>query len=407
MKDERVDVLHAVTVSLSLSLMRGQLGFLRKLGFHVAALCSPGAQVEQTQAAESVPVFTVPMKREIAPVRDFISLVRIFQLLRKIRPTICNAGTPKAGLLVGLAAWFARVPCRIYTLRGLRLETAPGLKRRILATTERIACTCAHRVVCVSPSLRKRAIELKLVRPGKVIVLALGSSNGVDVSRFAPSPERLAQAAAIRRKHGIPDTAHVVGYVGRLTNDKGMSELLQAFRIVHQRFDSAVLILIGDYEPGDPLSRETREAIQRDHGIVQVPFVNDIAPYYLLMNILALPTHREGFPNTVLEAQASELPVITTGATGAVDSILPDVTGLIVPVGDADALANSLSTLLADRERARRMGIAGRERAARQFAQEIAWSALADLYCALLRERGLPIPVDKAPQPATIYGGTP
>src|ERR1700722_18270514 len=119
MTDEKIDVLHAVTVSLSLALMSGQLRYLRTAGFRPAALCSPGPQVEDLRIRESAPVFTVAMEREVAPIADLVSLVRIWRFLRRVRPTICNAGTPKAGLLVGLAAWLTRTPCRVYTLRGL------------------------------------------------------------------------------------------------------------------------------------------------------------------------------------------------------------------------------------------------------------------------------------------------
>ena len=167
MTDSRIDVLHAVTSSVSLVLLRGQLDYLRAAGFHPAVMCGPGAQAEEMRATESIPVFTVEMEREISPVKDLVALVRASQLVRRLRPMVSNCGTPKAGLLVGLAAWFNRVPCRIYTLRGLRLETATGPKRWLLRLTERIACACAHRVICVSPSLRQRAVELGVVPPRK------------------------------------------------------------------------------------------------------------------------------------------------------------------------------------------------------------------------------------------------
>lgn len=392
MSEDKVDVIHAVTASISLVLMRGQMEYLKKMGFRVAAVCSPDGQVDGARAPESIPVLTVAMEREVSLLRDLISLLGICRLLRRVRPTICNAGTPKAGLLVSVAGWLTRVPCRIYTLRGLRLETATGLKRKILSLTERITCACANCVICVSPSLRKRALELKLVRREKAVVLGSGSSNGVDPARFAPTPERLSLAAKIRQQHGIASTVPVIGYVGRLTRDKGISELLAAFRMVRESIPDVVLMLIGDYEAGDPVSQETREAIENSQEIVQVEFVPDTAPYYLVMDVLALPTYREGFPNTVLEAQAAGRPVVTTDATGAIDSIVPNLTGLFVPVGDIKTLADALTALLSDQKRAREMGDAGRERVYRQFSQEILWKSLADLYCELLRERGLPIP---------------
>jgi len=393
MTDERIDVLHSVTSSLSLVLLRGQLSYLRAAGFHPAVVCGFGPQSEEMSATESIPVFTVEMEREISPLKDLVSLVRVSQLLRRLQPTVSNSGTPKAGLLVGLAAWFNRVPCRIYTLRGLRVETATGTKRWLLWLTERIACACAHRVICVSPSLRQRAVELRVVPPEKAIILASGSSNGVDPSRFLPTAERLAKAAEVRRRHGIEPHHAVIGYVGRFTSDKGVAELIAAFRLVRQNFPSAALLLVGGYEQGDPVPSETRAAIESDLGIIRVDFSSEIATYYFVMDMLVLPTYREGFPNVVLEAQAASRPVVTTRATGAVDSVCDGVTGLLVPAGNTAALADALMKLLSDRGLAQRMGRAGRERVIREFRDETVWEALAGLYRELLHQRGLPVPL--------------
>ena len=393
MTGNRIDVLHAVTSSLSLVLLRGQLDYLRAAGFHPAVVCGPGPQLDEMRATESIPVFTVGMEREISPLKDLVALVRASQLVRRLRPMISNSGTPKAGLLVGLAAWFNRVPCRIYTLRGLRVETATGPKRWLLLLTERIACACAHRVICVSLSLRQRAVELGVVPPEKTIVLASGSSNGVDPYRFSSTPERLADAAAVRRRLGIDPYRAVIGYVGRLTSDKGVPELMTAFGLVRQRFPSAALLLVGSYERGDPVPPEMRAAIESDLGVIRVDFTSEIATYYFVMDMLVLPTHREGFPNVVLEAQAASRPVVTTRATGALDSVCDSVTGLLVPVGDTAGLADALMKLLSDRDLARRMGRAGRERVIREFRHETIWEALAGFYRELLQQRGMPAPV--------------
>lgn len=393
MTDDRIDVLHAVTSSISLVLLRGQLSYLRTAGFHPAVVCSPEPPPEEMRATESIPVFTVEMKREISPLRDLVALVKAALLVRRLRPMVSNSGTPKAGLLVGLAAWFNRVPCRIYTLRGLRVETASGPKRWLLRLTERIACACAHRVICVSPSLRQRAVELGVVSPEKAIVLASGSSNGVDASRFSPTPERLANAAEVRCHLGLDPHCAVIGYVGRFTSAKGVPELMAAFRLVRQRFPRAALLLVGSYEAGDPVPPETRAAIESDSSVIRIDFTSEIATYYFVMDMLALPTHREGFPNVVLEAQAASRPVVTTSATGALDSVCDGVTGLVVPVGDPVTLADALMKLLSDPALAQRMGRAGRERVIREFRQETIWEALAGLYRELLHQRGFPAPV--------------
>ena len=397
LSSERTVVLHAVTSSMSLRLLRGQLRYLHEAGFEPAVLCSPGQEVGDAHLRESVPVFTIPIEREISPLRDLISLLRIWRLMCRLRPAICNVGTPKAGLLAGLAAWLGRVPCRVYTLRGLRLETAVGMKRRILDFTEWVACACAHRVICVSPSLRQRAVELGLVRAEKAIVLGSGSSNGVDLSRFAPTPDRITEAAAIHRRLHLETSCAVIGYVGRLTRDKGLPELLRAFQRVKESYPNALLMLVGGYEEGDQVPDETREAIESDPQVIRIDFTPDIAPYYLAMDIFVLPTRREGFPNTVLEAQAAGKPVITTEATGAADSVLNNITGLLVPVGDVAELARALEQLLADPSLGVRFGKAGQERVSREFVQERIWSALADEYESMARSAGLQVLKKKLP----------
>lgn len=395
MSEERVDTLHAVTSSLSLVLLRGQLRYLQAAGLHPAALSAPGEFVKGIRAEESVSVFTIPMERDVSPVKDLGALFRIWRLLRKISPSICNAGTPKAGLLAMVGAWLARVPIRIYTLRGLRLETAGGLKRRILYLTERIACACAQRVICVSPSLRDRALSLKLVGAQKAIVLGSGSSNGIDVGRFVPTAARVDRAAEIRRELKL-DGGPVIGYVGRFTRDKGVPELVAAFDRVRQQHRNASLLLIGSYEPGDGLDQQLCARIAAGTGIVAIPFQPDIAPYYLAMDVFVLATYREGFPNTVLEAQAAERPVVTTNATGAVDSIVDGETGVLVPVGDAGALAEAVGGLLSNPLRAARMGQTGCQRVKREFQQEVVWGELVRLYLGLLEERGLRLPMPAA-----------
>ncbi len=394
MSGRPISVLHAVTDSISTVLMRGQLAYLKSHGFEPALLSSPGKELEQMGAQEGYPVYGVAMKREISPGADLRSFFEIWRLLRRVKPVICNSGTPKAGLLVGLAAWLSRVPCRIYTLRGLRLETARGLKKMILTITEKTACFSAHRVVCVSASLRERAIALGLVTRAKTVLLGAGSSNGVDPNRFEPTPHKVALAASLREDLGIRPDQPVIGFAGRLTRDKGLPELVAAFQSVRLELPEAGLLLVGDYEEGDPVPEDVRNAIESEPGIHRVGFTSQIELYYLVMDIFVQPTHREGFPNTVLEAQAAGLPVVTTVATGAVDAIEDGVTGLITPVGDGDKLAEAVLLLLSDRIKMQLMGRRGRDRVLREFRNERVWEALTSLYKTMLKESGHPLPSD-------------
>lgn len=388
MTSGRITALHAVTDPMSTILLRGQATYLKAKGFDVALLSSPGDVLQEIASKDGCATYAVPIKREISPLSDMLSLFRLSRLLRRLRPEICNSGTPKAGLLVGLAAYFVHVPCRIYTLRGLRLETATGFKRVLLTITEKLACSSAHRVICVSASLRERAINLRLVSSSKAILLGAGSSNGVDIDRFQPSVEKLARSADLRHALNIHPEQIVIGFAGRWTKDKGVPELVAAFQIVRKSIPQAVLLLVGDYEEGDPVPQQVRNIIELEPGIYRARFTSQIDLYYLAMDLFVLPTHREGFPNTVLEAQASGLPVITTRVTGAIDSIEDGVTGLLVVVENPQTLAEAILEILSDPAKMKRMGQLGRERVLDKFKNEMIWEELNSLYKEILEERG-------------------
>jgi lipopolysaccharide/colanic/teichoic acid biosynthesis glycosyltransferase len=349
-------------------------------------LSSPGAYLTEVSAKDGVASIAVLMERQITPIQDLVSLWKLYSTMRQVRPTVTDVSTPKAALLAGVAAWVARVPCRVYTLRGLRLETARGPKRAILLAAEWLACACAHRVVSVSPSLRERAINLHLVSPEKSIVLVKGS-RGVNTKRFSAANGNSPEIGTLRSKLGIPPGVPVVGFVGRLVKDKGIRQLVEAFQQLRGEYPELHLLLVGDFEPGDPVEPEVRRYIESEAAIIRPGFVSDTSPYYLLMDVLALPTYREGFPGAPLEAQASGVPVVTTTATGAVDSIIDGVTGLLVPVGDANALAESVGKLLADQDLRARMGRAGREHTERHFQPEVIWDAWIHLYRELIEEK--------------------
>jgi len=382
-------VVHVVTSSLTTRLMLGQLGALREAGFEVYLVSNPGPELEAVAAQEQITGVPVAMEREIAPGRDARSLWRLWCVFRRLRPDLVNAGTAKAGLLAGLAAVAAGVPCRIYTVHGLRLETLRGLKRAVLACAERVSCRAAHRVLCVSESVRRRAVQLGLTEDARTCLLGAGSFNGINAARFSPTAERSRGAAALRQMLGIPAEAPVVGFVGRLTRDKGIPELVEAYQLLRERLPEVRLLVVGRYEEGDPVPEPVRRAIASDPHIHDVGYANDPAIHYHVMDVFALPTYREGFPTVALEAAAAGKPVVSTCATGAVDAVVDGVTGLLVPIGDAVALAEALARVLEDRALAARLGAAARERVERDFRRERVWSDMEALYREVLEEKGI------------------
>ena len=386
-------VVNLVNSSLAVGFLQGQLQYLRDRGFDVTLL-SPERRKGEWEVArpEGISMIDVPLERKIAPLRDLASLWRLWLTLRALRPTVTNVGTPKAGLLGGFAAWLNRVPCRFYTLHGLRFETTKGLKRRLLVYAERLACCFAHRVICVSHSVRDKAIASGLTRQERTVVFGSGSCNGVDASRFAATPEMIRRAAALRRRFGIPARAPVVLFVGRLTCDKGIPELTEAFLRLVKQFPDLRLLIVGRFEDEDQLSVDIRRRLETHPNVIFVGAVQNTAPYYAVADVLALPSHREGLPTVVLEAQAAGKPVVGASATGIVDVVADGETGFLFPVGDAAALAKALARLITDKALTTKLGRAGQERIKREFQQEQIWEALYREYLQLMEERELPLP---------------
>ena len=373
-------IVYVVTVPLSLTLLRGQLRYMRGRGMGVRVVTSPGEGIAAFEAREGVPVDPVAMERSIAPLRDLVALWKLWRVLRRVRPAVVNASTPKAGLLGMIAARAARVPARVYVMRGLPFMTAGGAKRRVLRLTEKVACRLAHRVICISPSLRAVAIREKLCAPQKVTVVGAGSSNGVDAEgRFNP---RLCAAAKVARD------AFVIGFVGRIVRDKGIVELEAAWRTLSAEFPHLRLLLVGEPEPGDPVPSDVLERLRADPRVEMVGHADDVTAWYAKMDLLAFPTHREGFGNVALEAAAMERPVVATNIPGVVDAVQDGVTGTLVPPGDAGALAAAVRLYVEQPQLGREHGRAGRERALRDFRPEAIWEGVYEEYRRLLRARG-------------------
>jgi len=345
-----------VTSDQTCLVLKGRLRALRLAGFDVTLISAPGENLTRLALEEEVTACPVPMRRGIAPVADLVSFVRICRILLRLRPSITDFSTPKAGLLGNLAAWALRVPHRVYTLRGLKLEGARGGKRLLLLWSERLAAWCSHVVLCNSESLRSAALALGIAPARKLHLLGNGSSNGVDCVRFSPG------GSEVPINLRVIEGDLVLGFVGRLTKDKGIPELLVAFEEVLRAEPRCWLLLVGWFDRSeDALDLHWQAHIAGHPRILCTGFVLDTAPYYRAMDLLVLPTHREGFPNVALEAAACGLVVITTESTGARDAVVPGVTGLLIESGRPDQIAGAAIELLRDEERRERMGMAARK----------------------------------------------
>jgi glycosyltransferase involved in cell wall biosynthesis len=388
-------LVHVTTVPMTLAFVRGQVAYMKERGFEVLALSSPGEDLDTFGRLEQVPVYPIEMTRRITPVRDLLTITRLVRYFRRVRPSIVHAHTPKGGLLGTIAAWLARVPVRIYHIRGLPFTSATGPLGTLLQWTERIACRLANRVLCVSESVRQVAVKESICPAKKIAVLGNGSGNGVDaLGRF--DPVRWCHTRGeTRTRHAIPRDALVIGFVGRIVRQKGIVELFESWKTLREEFPRLHVLIVGFRESQDPLPADVEMGLCEDRRIHFTGGQRETPPLYAAMDLVVLPTYREGFPNVALEAASMELPIVITRVPGCDDAVVDNVTGTFVPPRDSNGVTNAVRRYLNHPELRAAHGTAGRRRVLDRFRQDTVWQALYAEYLDLLQHHGVPIPSDR------------
>ena len=308
MKRNKNKIVRAVTVSMSCIFFHELMSKMRDKGYEMVALSSPGSELDEIRK-EGFHTIEIPMERHISLTKDLKSLLQLIKVFRKEKPEIVHSMTPKAGLLCMVAAWLTRVPVRIHTFTGLVWPTAHGLQRKILMVTDKITCACATHIIPegkgVMNDLRNGHITKKPMK-----VLGYGNVKGVDMERFKGSPHHSPKG----------EGGFTFLFVGRIVGDKGLNELVSAFTRLYTEFPFIRLSLVGAYEPElDPLHKETEEVIKSNDAIITLgaKYGDDLIAEYSNADCFVMPSYREGFPNTVLEAGAMGLPCIVTDINGS------------------------------------------------------------------------------------------
>jgi glycosyltransferase involved in cell wall biosynthesis len=368
-----VRICRVVTVPVTFgTLLREQLRYIAQQGMDITLVSSPGPALEEIGESLHLRYYPIPMSRKPEPRRDLLSLLALMRLFRCQRFNIVHSTTPKAGLLTALAGVLARVPVRIHTFTGQVWVGMHGLSRRIMRRCDWLIGHLDTHCYADSASQRNFLVNEGVVGASRISVLGAGSISGVNLERF--NPNRLAgeRAAALRRELGVSEQSLVILFVGRLTKDKGVRELVSAFRMLQVDQKEVELVLVGPFEPErDPLPRETLYELSSNPRIHLVGFSHEPEKYMGAADVFCLPSYREGFGSVVIEAAAMGVPAVVSRGVGLVDAVVDGETGLLVPPKDVDALRGALMKMLSSPEMRHRMGRAARMRAPRDFDSRI------------------------------------
>ncbi|NRT10968.1 glycosyltransferase family 4 protein [Flavobacterium sp. 14A] len=372
-------LIRITTVPVSLKiLLKGQCKFMSDY-YDVIGISSDGSELQKTALDENITVIPVQMTRVISPVRDLVAVYNLFRIFKREKPFIVHTHTPKAGTVGMIAAKMAGVPNRLHTVAGLPLLEVTGNKRRLLNFVEKITYGCATKVYPNSFGLKEIIIKEKFCRALKLKVIANGSSNGINTDYF--NSEVAASKVVNREQLGIFESEFVFIFVGRLVSDKGLNELVQAFKILSAEYNNVKLLLVGGFENDlDPLLPKTVDEINSNNKIISVGYKNDVRPYFALANALVFPSYREGFPNVVMQAGAMGLPSIVSNINGCNEIVIEDYTGIIIPVKSADAIFIAMKKMMVDEEYYMSLKKNVRKRIVENYEQSVVWQALLKEY---------------------------
>lgn len=369
-------LLYVVTSGLSLdTFMQGHLAWFVRRGARLHVACADSEIARRAAETEGATFHPVPLSRSaVSPFDDLRTFFALRGLIRRLSPDVIHTGTPKAGFLGQLAAR-GRPGLRVHTVHGMRSELFTGSKRWVFDSVERTTARTTHSLIAVSHSLRELLITRKIADASRVRVLGPGSFNGVTPriwdarNDFQPSVDR-------------PFT---LGFIGRAHPDKGIAETLETFLRLRKRHPDRPLrlLIVGAPEACSPTVERSLHA----HPDVQVTgWVDDVLPWYREIDVVLMPSRREGFPTVPLEAAALGLPVVAFDATGSRDAILDGTTGYLVAPDDADQLLARVESLVIDDGLRAEMASAARDHTARHFAPEDAWRRWEEFYLERLED---------------------
>ena len=364
----------AIPASL-FNLLKGQLRFMNDY-YEVVGVASKGEKLQKVSEEQGIRTIPINIERSISPMKDVVSLFRLYRLFRREKPFMVHSLTPKAGLLSMTAAFFARVPRRVHTFTGLLFPTQKGFMKQLLLFFDKLICRFATHVYPEGNGVKNDLENYKVTKkPLKVI--ANGNVNGVDIKHFDPGLYDSESIRSTRQAYQLKDSDFVFANIGRIVNDKGINELVNAFSSLAQTHKNIKLMLVGAHEKeSDKLPKETWDIINDHEQIIYAGPQPDVRPFLAASNALVFPSYREGFPNVVLEAGAMGLPAIVTDINGCNEIIEDGKNGLIIPSKDEAAILQAMTAFVEDETMRSELAAKARPMIISRFERSFVWEAV-------------------------------
>lgn len=366
--------------------LKRQIEYLLDSGFLVTVITSPGPELAQMAPHHNLTLQVLEIPRRLAPWRDLVALYRLYRLFRDRRFTIVHSTTPKAGLLTAMSGRLARVPIRLHTFTGQPWIGLRGPLRWFSRTSDRVIGWLNTRCYADSESQRRFLVDERILNERSISTIGSGSLAGVDLKRFNREQLGVEAGKGIRGKLGIADQTVVLLFIGRITREKGVYELLEAVERLRKNGSDVVLLMIGpmDDERGGS-GTVARTDLDGRAGVHYLGYREDPERYFAAADILCLPSYREGFGTVVIEAAAMGVPTVGTRITGLVDAVVDGETGVLVEPRNADALMLGLQELLENADLRKRMGEMARQRALRCYSADVVNAAVIEEYARLMQ----------------------
>ncbi len=361
--------------------------FIKENGFEVTMISSYGNELKSVVERESCPHIVVNFTRKITPFADLIALIKLFFILKKIKPEIVHTETPKAGLIGLWAAKLSGVPVRIHTIAGLPWMEYNGIVRKILMLMEKLTAMAASKIYPNS-FVQKDFLFQNNIGRKKMQVLGNGSSNGIDIHHFSLTQELIDKAAELKKNTCLKENAHIWIFIGRVVKDKGVTELTEAFMNLLSYYPDDQLWIVGEEEPElDPLDEKYIDILKSHPSIKCWGFRQDVRPFLVAANTLVFPSYREGFPNVPLEAACLECALILSDINGCNEIVQNGKDGLLIPPKNTQALLDAMLYLRENPATTEKLITSAKEKVIKNYDRKIIWNLLLAEYKKLIAEQ--------------------